>query len=342
MRAAVYKGDRRVEVEDLPVPALGPRDVLVEVAHCGICGSDLHFVLDGWSPPNRVHGHEWVGRIAAVGDAVVRWRPGDLVVGGPRPACGTCGPCRSGRPNLCQGRAAVGEDDPGLGAFAEYVLAADDALLALPEGLDPRAGALAEPLAVALHGIRQGRVRAGQRVLVTGAGPIGALSIAVLRHGGVVDVTCSEPVPARRDLAGRLGARVCHPDELEAPRSPNAVVAEPFDVALECSGRAEAMEQALGQLGRAGTLVLVGAGMGRPRFDPNRILLNELVVTGAFTYDPDGFEQALRLLADPGFPTDVLLEPGDVPLDALGDAIAALGAGRIAGKVLVTPGRFRS
>jgi (R,R)-butanediol dehydrogenase/meso-butanediol dehydrogenase/diacetyl reductase len=339
MRAAVYRGDRQVVVEEIPVPALGPRDVLVEVAHCGICGSDLHFVLDGWSPPGRVHGHEWTGRVHAVGRDVTRWRPGDLVVGGPGPACGTCAACRSGRPNLCAGREAVGERDPGPGAFAEYHRTSEDALLALPDGVDLRAGALAEPLAVALHGVRRGGVRAGQRVLVTGAGPIGALSIAVLVHGGVTDVTCSEPAPARRDLAARLGARVLHPDELVVPVSPNALVDVPFDVALECSGRGPAMVQALGQLARGGTLVLVGAGMDRPRFDANRILLNELVVTGAFTYDPDGFDQALRLLADPGFPVAELIEDDDVPLERVGEAIAGLGAGRIAGKVLVTPGR---
>jgi threonine dehydrogenase-like Zn-dependent dehydrogenase len=109
------------------------------------------------------------------------------------------------------------------------------------------------------------------------------------------------------------------------------------DVVLECSGRAAAMEAGLAQLIRGGTLVLVGAGMEAPRFDPNRILLNELVVTGAFTYDQGGFERALDLLAAGAVPVDDLLEPEVVPLDGLLDAMRGLAEGRLAGKVLVRP-----
>jgi hypothetical protein len=114
---------------------------------------------------------------------------------------------------------------------------------------------------------------------------------------GVREVVVSEPHPKRRELAERLGATVVTPDELHTPDFPSTVVDAPFDVALECSGAAAAMEQCLGQLKRAGTLVLVGAGMRRPKFDNNRILMNELVITGAFVYDDGGFDDALALLA---------------------------------------------
>jgi (R,R)-butanediol dehydrogenase/meso-butanediol dehydrogenase/diacetyl reductase len=205
--------------------------------------------------------------------------------------------------------------------------------------LSLRHAALAEPLAVALHGITRSGVEAGGRALVTGGGPIGALTVAALVARGITDVTVSEPAAPRRALCARLGAVVVEPDELVAPRSPNDLVDEPFDVALECSGNARATEAALAQLGRAGALVLVGAGMHAPRLDANRILLNELVVTGAFCYDADGFEVALGLLNDPEFPTDVLVEPDDVGLDGVLGAIEALGAGTIPAKVLVAPGR---
>jgi threonine dehydrogenase-like Zn-dependent dehydrogenase len=180
-------------------------------------------------------------------------------------------------------------------------------------------------------------VRARQRVLVTGAGPIGTLSIAACRARGVTDIVVSEPHPKRRALAERLGATVVEPSSLVTPDYPGAMVAQPFDVALECSGRPEAMEGALGQLKRAGTLVLVGAGVEYPRFNSSRILLNELVITGAFVYDHDGFERALELLARPDFPTDLLIEPDDVPLDRILDAIRGLGAGERAGKVMIVP-----
>ena len=337
MRAAVYHGQNELEIEDVPVPEVGPGDVLLSVSHCGICGSDLHFVLEGWGRPGSIEGHEWSGRVVAVGSGVTRWAVGDEVVGGPSPRCGECAYCRDGRPSLCTGRNTPGMSVHRDGAFAEYVRAHEDGLLRIPDGVGLREAALAEPLAVALHGLTRGGVRAGQRVLVTGGGPIGALSVAAARARGVTDVVVSEPHPRRRALAERLGAVTIAPAELVAPRSPGDIVADPFDVALECSGNRAAMEAALGQLERGGTLVLVGAGIHPPKFDPNRILLNELVITGSFVYDADGFDRALELLASPDFPSDVLLEPDDVPLDGLFGALEDLAGGMLSAKVLVVP-----
>jgi (R,R)-butanediol dehydrogenase/meso-butanediol dehydrogenase/diacetyl reductase len=337
MRAAVYKGDRRVDVEQYPVPDLGPDDVLLEVSHCGVCGSDIHFVLEGWGRPNSVGGHEYTGTVAAVGVNVSGWQVGDPAVGGPSVRCGECVYCQAGRPSLCAGREAVGEGGGFQGAFADYVKAPAAELLHLPDGVTLRHAALTEPLAVALHGITRAEVQPGERVLVTGGGPIGTLTIAALRQMGVTDIVLSEPAAVRRALGERLGARVVEPDALVSPRSPNQLVDEPFDVALECSGHAAAMEQCLGQLQRTGRLVLVGAGVKPPRFDPSRILLNELVITGAFCYDVDGFERALELLARPDFPRDLLVEPADVGLGGLLGAIEMLGVGEIAAKVLVSP-----
>lgn len=339
MPAAVLKGPGRLEVEQVDVPAVGAGDVLVEVDLCGVCGSDLHMVLEGWGQPGSWQGHEWVGRIAAVGADVTRWSPGDVVVGGPPVRCGTCASCVAGRPSLCSDR-----DTPGIGgeqgAFATFKLSAADEVLPMPPGIDARAAALAEPLAVALHGIHQGRVQPGQRVLVLGAGPIGALTIAALRAIGVDDVTCAEPGAARQALAAEVGASlVLHPADLVVPSiaEPGLVVDDAVDVVLECSGNRKAMEAGLAQLVRGGTLVLVGAGIDPPRFDPNRILLNELVITGAFTYDQGGFEEALDLLASGQLPVEALLEPDEVPLDGLLDAMRDLAEGRRAGKVLVRP-----
>lgn len=339
MRAAVYKGDRRVDVEDRPTPELGPHDVLLEVSHCGVCGSDIHHVLEGWGATNTIGGHEFSGRVVAVGDAVTTWHIGDEVIGGPSARCGECEFCLSGRPSLCAGRGAVGEGNSFQGAFADFVKVRDDELLRVPAGLSLRHAALTEPLAVALHGITRSGVQPGQRALVTGAGPIGSLTVAALIAKGVTDVVVSEPSAARRALCERLGAHTVQPEALVPPPSPNYLVDEPFDVALECSGNARAMESALSQLKRTGTLVLVGAGIKPPRFDPNRILLNELVVTGAFCYDGDGFEAALALLASPGFPRDELVEPDDVSLDGLLGAIERLSTGEIPAKVLIAPTR---
>lgn len=339
MRVAVYERPGEVRVQERPVPAVGPSDVLLEVSHCGICGSDIHFVLEGWGQPGSVEGHEFAGRVVAVGDAVTRWHVGDEVVGGPSPRCGTCDYCLAGRPSLCTGRNTPGLAAHADGAFAEYTLVPEAGLLRVPDGLSLRAAALAEPLAVALHGLTRGGVEAGQRLLVTGAGPIGALAVAAARAGGVTDIVVSEPHPRRRALAERLGAETVEPETLVAPASPGDTVDDPFDVALECSGQAVAMEAALSQLKRGGTLVFVGAGMKRPRLDPNRILLNELVVTGSFVYDADGFPRALELLTRPDFPTEVLIERDEVPLDGLFDAIVGQHDGELAAKVMIVPGK---
>ena len=339
MRAAVLRGAGVLAVEEVPIPTLGPTDVLVEVDRCGVCGSDLHLVLEGWGQVGSIPGHEWTGVVAEVGTEVTRWQPGDAVVGGPTVRCGTCRHCIAGRPSLCSGRDTPGTD-VSHGAFARFTASAEDELLALPHGLPARTAALTEPLAVALHGITRAGARPGQRVLVSGAGPIGALTIAALRAIGVEDITCVEPGEQRRLLAEEVGATaVCTPEDLDTPTmaEPGRVVDSPFDIAVECSGNNRGMEAALTQLERGGTLVLVGSGIRPPKFDPNRIVLNELVITGAFTYDADGFTRALELLASGRMPVDALLEPDDVPLDGALDAMRGLAEGRLAGKVLVKP-----
>lgn len=340
MAAAVLQGKGRLAIEDVPVPAVGPDDVLVEVSHCGVCGSDLHMVLDGWGRRGSVGGHEWSGVVVAVGTDVTRWTVGDAVVGGPTPRCGRCRECMAGRPSLCAARDTPGGEEE-RGAFARYIKVDQRGLLRVPDGLSLREAALAEPLAVALHGITNSGVRPGERVLVTGAGPIGALSIAALVAMGIDDITVSEPAPVRQQLTRALGAtRVVAPDELEdpGPFEPGRVVDDAFDVVLECSGVGAAMEAGLAQLRRTGRLVLVGAGMAQPRFDPNRILLNELSITGAFCYDADGFERAIELLASGAVPAALLAEADDVPLTGALAAMEDLAGGRIAAKVLIAPG----
>ncbi len=337
MRAAVYGGPRVIDVREIPVPSLGPDDVLIEIDYCGICGTDLHFGLDGWGTPGEVGGHEYAGRIAALGSGVADWAVGDAVVAGPSP-CGECVYCQAGRPSLCRvDRFEIGnETNPG--AFAEYHRVNRAQLHRVPPGMPSRVAALTEPLAVAMHGITRGGVQPGMRVLVTGAGPIGQLTVAARRARGVEDVTVSEPSDARRAAAGRCGANtLVVPEDLVAPHMPMDTVDRPYDVALECSGRSSAMETALTQLVPAGTLVLVGSGMKPPRFDPNRILLQELTITGAYNYDPGGFGAALHLLDSGRLPLDELIHADDAPLEELVPAMEGLAAGTTTGKVMVTP-----
>jgi len=342
MRAAVYHRRGELRVEERPLPELGPRDALLEVSHCGVCGTDLHLVLDGWGRPGSIGGHEFTGRIVALGEEIEGFALGELVAGGPSPGCGECEPCRRHRPSLCK-RA----DDPGVGAFqgafAHYVRVHGPQLLHVPDGLGAREAALAEPLAVALHAITQSGVGPGGRALVAGGGPIGQLILASLRARGVEDVVVSERAAPRRARAEALGAaRVLEPEALEAPVMPFQRVPAPYDAVFECSGRAEAMESGLGQLDKMGVLVLIGTGAKRPKLDAQRVLLNELVITGAYNYDENGMRDALALLATGVLPTDLLLHGEDAGLDELLEHMQRLQRGEIETKLLVSPNGERS
>ena len=337
MAAAVYVGEGRIEVDEVPRPEPGPGEVLVEIEACGICGSDLHMVLERYARPGSILGHEWSGVVtAAPRDS--GWSAGDRVVGDAAPGCGVCRPCRRGRPSVCLQRAPA--DFGGYsGAFCQYKTAAADNLIRVPDALAMRPAALAEPTAITLHALRLADAHPGDRILVTGAGPVGLLIIAVLRAQGIDDITVSEPSPVRRRQAVDVGAtRVVAPDALEAPPMTQPVT-EPFAVAFECSGHASAAETALGQLDYAGTLVIVGTGFEPPRFNQNRLIIFELEVIGAYNYNDEGFGPAVDLLGSGMLPFQALLEPEDVPLSGVMGAMEQLARGEIPRKVMVQPGR---
>ena len=336
MPAAVYVGDGEMAVRDVPVPVPGSGEVLVEVSHCGICGTDLHLVLERYARPDSVLGHEWAGTIAALGDDVVGWELGARVVCDTTPGCGECRACRMGRPAVCHRRAAP-DWFSYTGAFTRYKNVAAAQLLRIPESLSTRHAALTEPLAVTLHTVGLSGVTPDDRVLVTGAGPVGMLTVAVLRAQGVTDITVSEPAPTRREraLAGGASA-VCTPDELP-PAPMGQRVEQPFSVVFECSGRADAAETAMDQLDWAGTFLFVGTGHDMPRVNHNRAIIFELTILGAYNYDTGGFAAALELLDSGKLPLDLLVEPDDVALDGVLDAMHRLAAGELAGKVMVRP-----
>jgi (R,R)-butanediol dehydrogenase/meso-butanediol dehydrogenase/diacetyl reductase len=336
MPAAVYVGSGLVEVQEIPVPELHEQGAIVEVSHCGICGTDLHFVLEGMGRRGSVFGHEWSGTVVALGDAARGTVAlGTEVVVADRAGCGTCRACRAGRPSVCLDRATPNFFG-GTGAFTRYMHVDASRLLPLPAGLSLRDAALTEPVAIAMHAHTVSGVARDERVLVTGAGPVGLLMVAVLKAAGIDDITVSEPAAARRERAAALGAKVVSPDALQTAPT-GRPVAEPFTFAFECSGRAAAVEAAIDQLDKAGTFVFLGTGAESPRINHNRVIILELTLLGSYNYDTDGFAAALALLASGRLPVDLLIEPDDVPLDAVGATMRRLGAGELAGKALVVP-----
>jgi (R,R)-butanediol dehydrogenase/meso-butanediol dehydrogenase/diacetyl reductase len=244
MPAAVYVGDGALEVHDIPVPELHDEGALVEVSHCGICGTDLHFVLERMGRHGAVFGHEWSGTVVALGSAAsTTVPPGTHVVVADRAGCGTCRACRAGRPSVCLDRATPNFFG-GTGAFTRYMHVDAARLLPLPAGLSLRSAALTEPVAIAMHALSLSGVGPDDRVLVTGAGPVGLLMVAVLKAAGIDDITVSEPAPARRERAAALGAATVEPGSLP-PAPMGRPVGEPFTYVFECSGRAAAAEAAL-------------------------------------------------------------------------------------------------
>jgi 2-desacetyl-2-hydroxyethyl bacteriochlorophyllide A dehydrogenase len=337
MPAAVYVGDGAVEVQQIPVPEPQADEALVEISHCGICGTDLHLVLERYARPGSVLGHEWAGTIAAVGADAGDWEPGARVVLDPTPGCGACRACRRGRPSVCLRRKPPDLLDFSRGAFCRYKVAPAARLLRIPDTLSTRAAALTEPTAIALHTVNLAGISPDDRVLVTGGGPVGLLTTAVLRTRGVHDIVVSEPSAVRRERALAVGAaQVVAPDEL--PRAPmGRPVERPFTVAFECSGSAAAAEAALDQLDYAGTFVFVGTGHTPPRVNHNRVIVMEQTIIGAYNYDAAGFGPALELLASGALPLDLLIEPADIGLHEVLPTMHRLAEGALPGKVMVTP-----
>ena len=340
MSAAVYVGDGKVAVEQVPRPEPGTGEVLVEIAECGICGSDLHMVFERYAKPGAILGHEWSGIVAAA-PSDSGWTPGDRVVGNTSPGCGLCRACRRGRPSVCLNRATP--DFVGYrGAFCQYKTVAADSLIRIPDSLSTRVAALAEPMAITLHALRLADVHPDDRVLITGAGPVGLLLVAVLRAHGVSDITVSEPSAVRRQKAFTVGAtRVVTPETLQQPTMA-LPVEEPYAVVFECSGQASAIEAGFGQLDYAGTLVIVGTGFEPPRVNQNRMIIFELAIVGSYNYNDEGFGPAVDLLDAGQLPFDALIEPDNVPLSDVMVSMERLARGEIPSKVMVQPGLLSS
>jgi L-iditol 2-dehydrogenase len=335
MRALVSYGTGALVVAELPIPDPGPRDAVLRVSHCGVCGTDLHHVYGRLATGPLVLGHEYSGVVVAVGTDVREWAPGDRVVGGPGLGCGACARCRAGTPHLCP---AAPRGGAGNGSWATHRRVDVGHLFRVPDDLALRTAALAEPTGIALRAVRRSGAGKGDRVLVTGAGSIGLLAVAILADLGA-DVVVSEPSANRRARTLAVGARAAvEPGALSRPDRPTDLADEPYAAVIECSGRADAIEAALAMLDRGGTMVLVGIGAGaRPALDAARLTLSECTVTGSLDYSRAEFADAIDLLASGRLPVGDILEPDDAPLAGVAAVLPRLASGEIAGKVLVAP-----
>ena len=315
MRALLYTEDRTLDVVDVPAQEVGAGDVAVRVAAAGICGSDIHGVASR-SPrrtPPLIMGHELAGEVVAVGAGVPESLVGRGVAVNPQVPCGLCGPCRSGRENVCQNREMIGGTRPG--GFGEQLTVPLRCVHLLPQGVDPMLAVFAEPLATCVHAAALAGRSAPSSAVVFGAGTIGVLMAQTLRLIGTGWIAVSDIDAGRRDHVASIADVACAPDELEATRRDSVRL-----------------------LDTLGTAVWIGMHDQDSEIPAFEMVVREQRVQGSFAYTNPEFARAVELLAsgqlEPAVTTSV------VSLDDSGDAFRALLEGVPTGflKSIVAPG----
>ena len=293
-------GHGNVVLKEMPEPEPGAGQVKIKVGAAGICGSDIH-IFDGdikipMKPPVII-GHEFAGTVDTVGEGVEGLAPGDRVTSETAAStCRTCRYCRTGQHNLCDNRRGIGYWING--AFAEYCVVPAEKVHILPQGVDITSAALCEPLACCVHGVNElTDISAGERVLLTGPGPIGLLSMQLAKaEGGLVIVCGTSPDEARLKKAVELGADMAVNIEKEDLNEVLKSTGLP-DVVLECSGAPAAAELGLTLVRKGGKYTQIGL-FGRPiEIDFEKIAYKELTVKGTFSQRWTAWHTALDLLS---------------------------------------------
>jgi threonine 3-dehydrogenase len=287
MRALVKsRAEPGLWLEEVPEPEHGINDVLIRVHRTGICGTDVHIDRwDAWAqrtiPVPLVIGHEFVGEIVAVGSNVNDFHVGDLVSGEGHVVCGRCRNCMAGRRHLCAHTQGVGVDRPG--AFAELIALPMTNIWHHAAGVDEDVAAIFDPFGNAVHTALAFPVL-GEDVLITGAGPIGCMACAVVRHAGARHVVVSDPNRYRQDLALRMGATLAiDPTSRElSDVQAELGMTEGFDVALEMSGSPAALRSMLGNMSHGGRIAMLGIPSEEIAIDWTQVVFNMLTVRGIY------------------------------------------------------------
>jgi L-idonate 5-dehydrogenase len=332
--AIVVHGPGDLRIQEIPARPPGPGEVALRVRYGGICGSDLHYLRHGAAGEFRLReplilGHEVSGVVAAAGPAVTGIQPGQRVTVHPATPCRNCPECSAGRPNICRRARYLGSAAhfPHVqGGFRDVLVVPAGQVVPLPPALSLATAALAEPLAVALHAVRRAGPVRGRRVLVTGAGPIGCLVVAVLRAHGAGQIIARDMVPQALQVATSAGADLA---ELASGAGEGAEV----DAAIESSGAAAGLAECLRRTARGGRVVALGLlPPGDVAAPVNLVVARELELLGTFRFDLE-IGDAVALLAG-GLPV------GDVvtailPAGRAGQAFALAGDRTRASKVLL-------
>lgn len=287
MKALVKaKAARGLELQDVAEPEIGINDVLIQVQRTGICGTDLHiYNWDEWAqrtiPVPMVIGHEFVGRIIEVGSNVADFRVGDLVSAEGHVVCGRCRNCLAGRRHLCNATCGIGVDRTG--AFAERISVPVTNVWHHDEGIDKDIAAIFDPFGNAVHTALSFDVL-GEDVLITGAGPIGVMAAAIVRHAGARHVVVTDINDYRLNLAKRMGATYTHNagSGSLADVQKKLGMKEGFDVGLEMSGSPAAFREMIDNLCHGGKIALLGIPTQSPDIDWHHVIFNMLTLKGIY------------------------------------------------------------
>jgi L-iditol 2-dehydrogenase len=334
MKAFVKTGHQPGDagVRDVSVVRPGPGEVLLGVASCGVCGSDVHaFRSDPgfeWVTTPVTLGHEFSGIVEEVGPGVTRVSPGDRVVAVAVQGCGRCETCLSDATQLCPDRVAIGLSRDG--GMAEYAVMSEQHLVPVPEGLDLAVAALGEPLSVAVHAVDvRAEIEPGQRVVVSGPGPIGVLCGMLVRHrqSEVLLTGVEQDSASRLPAAERVGLRTANLSEkpLEEHLRDSFGDYAP-DVWIESSGSVRALGSALESVRPGGTVGVVGLYAEEMRFSPTDAVRREISLMFSYSCNYADYQTALDLLGTGAIDPDPLLSK--YPLGSAPEAFEAVGQGR--------------
>jgi L-iditol 2-dehydrogenase len=301
MRAAVMQKPLHVTIENVPVPEPGAGEVLVKVMAVGVCGSDVHYYEHGRIGPYVVRkpiilGHECAGIVAACGEGVTRFRPGDRVAIEPGVTCGRCEFCKQGRYNLCPDVQFLATP-PVDGAFVQYIVHREDFLFPIPDSLSFEEAALNEPFSVGIHALNRAGFRPGQSVAVIGLGPVGLMAVAAAKAFGAQQIIGSDRESNRLAAAIELGATHVIPAGADAAEEIKRLTGGTgVDVALETAGHPSAVQTAMGAIRRGGKLSIVGLPPEpEVRLNVPYICDNEIDIYGIFRY-ANTYPQGIRFL----------------------------------------------
>ena len=287
MKALVKaRSERGLWLEDIPEPTMGINDVLIRVLYTGICGTDVHiYNWDDWAqktiPVPMAIGHEFVGKIVAVGSNVNDFFPGDIVSGEGHVVCGRCRNCLAGRRHLCVSTQGVGVNRPG--AYAEFIALPMTNIWRHHPGVNLEVAAIFDPFGNAVHTALSFPVL-GEDVLITGAGPIGIMAIPVVRHAGARHVVITDLNPFRLDLARKMGATLAvNPTETPLGEVQKQLkMTEGFDVGLEMSGNPQALSDMIANMSHGGKIAALGIPSKSIPMDWRPVIFNMITIKGIY------------------------------------------------------------